>query len=129
MKQTLLKLFLIAILIVSATSIQTAYAQSATDKSPTKEQVVPESYVLSSAYPNPFNPTTSFRLTVRDKQQVKVELYNVLGQPVQQLFKGTMESGETRSFTIEAGDLPTGIYLYRVQGENFSAARQVTLLR
>lgn len=94
-----------------------------------KEQVVPQPFVLSAAYPNPFNPTTSFSLTVREKQSVKVEIYNMLGQPVKLLFKGSMESGETRTFTFDAGDLPTGIYLYRVQTNLFSAARQVTLLR
>lgn len=93
------------------------------------DQPKPEAFVLSAASPNPFNPTTTFRLTVSERQEVRVEIYNMLGQPVKRLFKGVMETGETRSFTFDAGSLPTGIYIYRVVGENFTAARQMTLLK
>ena len=89
----------------------------------------PRAYSLSAAYPNPFNPTTTFTLTVRDRQKVEVEVYNMLGQPVQDLYSGVMQAGESRSFTFEAGSLPSGIYFYRVTADNFTAARQVTLLK
>ena len=56
-------------------------------------------------------------------------MYNLLGTLVRHLYTGVMEAGEERSFTFEAGELPSGIYLYRVQGETFTAARQVTLLK
>lgn len=89
----------------------------------------PRTYVLTPAYPNPFNPTTSFSLTVQQRQQVAVEVYNMLGQPVRELFRGMMQVGETRTFHFDAGDLPTGIYFYRVTGESFRVARQITLIR
>ena len=89
----------------------------------------PDGYVLSSAYPNPFNPATSFSLTVKERQEVTVEVFNLLGNRVKRLFEGTMESGETRTFTFNADDLPSGIYLYRARGEKFTAARQMTLMK
>lgn len=89
----------------------------------------PDGFVLSSAYPNPFNPQTSFTLRVEERQDVKVEVFNLLGRPVKILFEGTMDADETRTFTFEAGDLPSGIYLYRVRGEEFTATRQMTLLK
>lgn len=89
----------------------------------------PKSYVLSAAYPNPFNPTTTFTLAVRERQKVHISVYNMLGQPVAELFDGILQAGETHSFTIEADDLPSGIYFYRVVGEKFTAARQVTLIK
>ncbi|MEX0746552.1 MAG: T9SS type A sorting domain-containing protein [Rhodothermales bacterium] len=95
--------------------------ENATDK--------PDGYVLSSAYPNPFNPSTSFSLTVKERQEVTVEVFNLLGNRVKRLFEGTMESGETRTFTFNADDLPSGIYLYRARGEKFTAARQVTFMK
>ena len=85
--------------------------------------------MLSPAYPNPFNPQTSFSLEVDERQEVKVEVFNLLGRSVKVLFEGTMEANDTRTFTFDAGDLPSGIYLYRVQGENFTATRQMTLLK
>lgn len=89
----------------------------------------PEGFVLSAAYPNPFNPTTSFSLTIEERQEVTVEIFNVLGISVKHLFSGTMDEDETRTFTFEADDLPSGIYLYRVTGESFTATRQMTLMK
>lgn len=89
----------------------------------------PDNFVLSAAYPNPFNPQTTFSLGVEERQDVKVEVFNLLGRSVKVLFEGTMDADETRTFTFDAGDLPSGIYLYRVRGENFTATRQMTLLK
>jgi hypothetical protein len=89
----------------------------------------PGTYVLSPAYPNPFNPQTQVSLTVDRAQRVQVEVFNMLGQRVRLVYSGSMGSRETRTFTFDAGDLPTGIYLFRVNGETFNATRQVTLVR
>lgn len=89
----------------------------------------PDGFVLSAAYPNPFNPRTSFSLTTERRQEVTVEIFNILGISVKRLFSGTMEANETRTFTFEADDLPSGVYLYRVSGESFTATRQMTLLK
>ena len=93
------------------------------------EAEAPQDGVLSAAYPNPFNPTTSFTLTVNEAQMVTIEVFNVLGQRVRVLFEGDLEPHIAHSFTFEAGDLPTGIYLYRAEGRTFNATRRVTLLR
>lgn len=90
---------------------------------------LPADFRLTAPYPNPFNPTTTLSLTVEQGQDVRVEVYNLLGQPVQRLYEGALEADETRTFTFEAGDLPSGIYLFRIEGETFVAARQVTLLK
>lgn len=89
----------------------------------------PTGYVLSAAYPNPFNPSTTFSLTVDERQHVSVEVFNMLGQRVRMLFEGVMDEGETRTFQFVADDLPSGIYLYRVTGQEFVATRNVTLLK
>lgn len=89
----------------------------------------PAAYTLSAAYPNPFNPTTTFSLSVRERQQVRVWVHNMLGQPVAELYQGTMQAGETRTFTFNAESLPSGIYFYRVTGERFTSARQITLIK
>jgi hypothetical protein len=86
-------------------------------------------YTLSAAYPNPFRTRTQFDLRVKQTQRVSVEVYNILGQRVRTLYEGLMRNGDARTFTIEARGLPSGLYLYRVRGEHFTAARRVTLVQ
>jgi hypothetical protein len=88
-----------------------------------------EPYTLSAAYPNPFRARTRFDLRVKKSQRVSVEVYNLLGQRVRTLFEGRLRADSKRTFTFEAGSLPSGLYLYRIEGETFTAARRVTLVR
>ena len=125
MRHTIRILLLIAFLCLPMGWPQPAAAKAAV----VEEADQPQTYTLSAAYPNPFNPRTSFSLTVREAQNVRVEVFNLLGLPVKMLYTGPMDAGETRTFTFDAGDLPSGIYLYRVQGKSFTATRQVTLLK
>ncbi len=84
---------------------------------------------LSAASPNPFTSSTSFSVSVARSQRVTVELYNLLGQRVATLLDEQVAAGAPRMLTLDAGTLPAGLYVYRVQGETFAASRQVTLLR
>lgn len=123
MTRTLLLLLLGALVLGPAQ----APSSHAADVGERREQ--PDEFTLSAAFPNPFNPQTSFSLTVEDRQEVTVEVFNLLGVRVRELFSGTMQSGQPREFTFVADDLPSGIYLYRVQGETFVATRQMMLLK
>ena len=89
----------------------------------------PESYQLTSAYPNPFNPQTQFTLTLGTTQHVDVDVYNVLGQPVVGLFNGILAGQQQHAFRLDAGELPSGIYLIQVRGEHFAETQQVILLK
>lgn len=124
MRQTILLLLLVTL----ALGLPSAVPAMANDDG-TAAVDGPDGFTLSAAYPNPFNPRTSFSLTVEERQEVMVKVYNLLGVEVEQLFDGVMDEGETRTFTFTAGDLPSGIYLYRVQGETFTSTRQMTLLK
>ncbi|HEX7070734.1 MAG TPA: T9SS type A sorting domain-containing protein [Rhodothermales bacterium] len=119
----------IAVMLLCLSTAVVARAAAFDAELDVRAQDQPRSYTLSAAYPNPFNPTTTFSLVVRERQHVRVSVYNLLGQPVTELFDGVMLAGETRTFTFDAGNLPSGIYLYRVTGETFTAARQMTLIK
>lgn len=94
-----------------------------------EENVQPGVREVSAAYPNPFARSTQFDLTLDAAQNVSIGVYNVLGQRVATLHEGTLAGGTTHTFRFEAGDLPGGVYLYRVNGETFSQTRQITLVR
>ncbi len=84
---------------------------------------------LSAAYPNPFNPATTFSLAVGQAQAVRVAVYDVLGRQVALVWQGTLEADVSRAFVWEAGDYPSGLYFIRVTGERFAETRQVTLVK
>ena len=89
----------------------------------------PGTHLISSAYPNPFNPQSQFTLAVAQDQVVTAELFNTLGQRVAVLFSGTVEANQAQLVTIEGAGLASGMYVVRINGERFSDALSVTLLK
>ncbi len=89
----------------------------------------PNGFHLTEAYPNPFNPSSRFTLTLSRDQNVRVELFTVLGERVSVLQSGLLVGNEQHSITIDGTGLPSGVYLYRVQGETFSETRSVALMK
>lgn len=90
---------------------------------------LPDSYVLSSAYPNPFNPQAQFNLTLERSQFVRIGLYDALGRQVERLYEGTLAAQIQHTFRIGSQSLPSGSYFYRVTGDDFSETRGVVLLK
>ncbi len=90
---------------------------------------LPDSYVLSGAYPNPFNPQAQFNLTLEHSQSVRIDVFDVLGRHVDQLHEGTLAAQVQHTFRIDGQNLSSGTYLYRVMGENFAETRSIVLLK
>ncbi len=90
---------------------------------------VPQGIFLSEAYPNPFNPSTTFTVILSTDQQVRVEAFDVFGRSQAVLFEGALAAQKGHVISFRAGSLPSGLYLLRVSGEQFSATRSVTLLK
>ena len=86
-------------------------------------------YRLGAAYPNPFNPSTTFTLAVRRTQHVEVGVYDVVGRRVAVLHAGVLAAQQAHRFVWEAGTAASGLYFVRAQGEDFVAVQRVTLLR
>jgi len=76
-----------------------------------------------TAYPNPFNPQTTFKITLPELKNVTLEVYNMLGQKVQTLTNGKLEAGE-HNFQFNGTNLATGTYIYRlVAGEKIQSGK------
>ncbi|HCR48791.1 MAG TPA: hypothetical protein DIW24_04115, partial [Bacteroidetes bacterium] len=86
-------------------------------------------YFLSAAYPNPFNPQTTFTLTVGRTQTVQVEVYDAVGRRVGVLHRGELGANEAHAFRIAAQGLSSGTYFIRATGEEFSGIQKVMLLK
>ena len=89
----------------------------------------PEKFVLGSAYPNPFNPSTSVTLSVKQTQDVEVGLFDLLGRRVVDVYSGQVEANATREFRIDGSGLTTGLYLIRATGQFDSRSSTVLLVK
>ncbi len=90
---------------------------------------VPGRFFLSDVYPNPLNPQARFTLAVPRTQAVNASLYDLAGRRVRLLFDGVMAAGEARTFVVDGAGLPSGVYVLRVLGETFAAARAMVVLK
>ena len=94
---------------------------------------MPTAFALGANYPNPFNPATTIPLSVpADAEDVELAIYNVLGQPVRQVWAGPLAAGEHRlgwdGRDGRGQSVAAGVYLYRLQvGEQTRLRKMVKL--
>ncbi len=89
---------------------------------------VPQKYSLEANYPNPFNPTTNIRLSLPEAGFVKLEVFDILGKEVKSLISKNMEAG-VYNINFNATNLKSGIYVYKLQTDNFVQVRKMMLLK
>jgi hypothetical protein len=89
---------------------------------------LPKSFTLEQNYPNPFNPTTLISYQLPVASDVKLDIYDVLGRNVMSLVNGRQEAG-SYTFTLNASNLATGIYFYRLQAGNFVSTKKMMLVK
>lgn len=81
-------------------------------------------FTLSSNYPNPFNPITSIRYNLKTDSEVTITIYDLLGNVINKLFKGTQNAGSKKinwNATNNAGDqVSSGVYIYKIETNNSS---------
>ncbi len=85
-------------------------------------------YTLYQNYPNPFNPVTTIRFQVPVTEKVELKVYDMLGREVMTLFNKVAPAGIV-DVDFNAGNLASGIYIYRIKAGDFIAAKKLMLLK
>ncbi len=85
-------------------------------------------YSLNQNYPNPFNPSTTISFTLPRNSYVSLKVFNLLGEEVASLVAGEMNPG-SHSVVWNAADMPSGIYMYRLQTESFTEIKKMILIK
>ncbi len=89
---------------------------------------LPSVFTLEQNYPNPFNPVTMIEFALPKSSDVKLEVFNVLGQLVETLVDKPMPAGK-HSIEFDAGAKPSGVYFYRLTHQYGSLTRKMVLLK
>ena len=90
---------------------------------------MPAKFSLSQNYPNPFNPSTKIRYMLKDESQVRLVVYNLLGETIKELVNNKIAAGN-HEYTFNSDGLPSGTYIYRLEANNeFISAKKMVLLK
>jgi hypothetical protein len=89
---------------------------------------IPQSFVLQSNYPNPFNPVTTIPFDLPEANFTTLSIYNSLGQEVATLVNRELEAGRYQA-EFDAGSLPSGVYFYRLTAGKFAAVKRMLLIK
>ena len=98
----------------------------------TDQTVLPSSFALSQNAPNPFNPATSFTLSLPEPSDYQVNIYNITGQLVR-MFSGHLEAGDHVVLwdgrNSSGTRVASGVYFYSAEAGSFTATRRMILLK
>ncbi|MCH8121572.1 MAG: choice-of-anchor B family protein [Bacteroidetes bacterium] len=90
------------------------------------DEVTPTKFVVSDAYPNPFNDRLTITVGIPSTQRIRVAIYDVLGREVRSVYSGLVSGGAEHRLAADIDDLPAGPYYYRVIGEDFTVSKPIT---
>lgn len=88
----------------------------------------PESFMLYSNYPNPFNPTTKIRYAIANTAFTSLKVYSLLGEEVESLINEEKTPG-VYEVNFDAANLTSGTYLYKLQAGNFIETKKMIVLK
>jgi len=87
-----------------------------------------DDYKLYQNYPNPFNPSTKISFKINKEGFVSLSVFNLVGQEVSGLVYENKKPG-VYEVEFDAQDLPSGIYLYKLQINGYVSVKRMTLIR
>ena len=88
----------------------------------------PSKFSLSQNYPNPFNPSTTINFSLAKSENVRIIIYNQLGQMVKELVNKNYSAGN-HQVHFDGASLSSGIYFYKIISGNFSQTKKMILLK
>jgi hypothetical protein len=92
-------------------------------------ELLPTVYALEQNYPNPFNPSTVIEFSLpEDVSNVKLSIYNSLGEKVAELVNTSLQAGKYQ-YQWNAQDVATGMYIYELRTNKFVSVKKMLLLK
>ena len=92
------------------------------------EEEIPKSYSLKQNYPNPFNPSTTIGFSLPKASHVEISIYNLLGEKVAEVLNDFLNPGNY-DYLVKLSTLSSGIYIYKIQADDFIQSKKMMLLK
>ena len=89
---------------------------------------LPTEFDLKQNYPNPFNPSTTINFSIPETGKYSMKIYNILGQEVAILFNREFKPG-VHNVAFSASGFASGIYFYRLTGNNVNITKKMVLMK
>lgn len=98
------------------------------------KSVIPRDYALGNIFPNPFNPSTTVPVSVPYPSEVKLTVYNILGQEIDVIYRGKLDAGQHwfiwNTKTVTGTQLSSGVYIIQLKTtDGFRSAKKILLMR
>ncbi|MEJ2628732.1 MAG: FlgD immunoglobulin-like domain containing protein, partial [bacterium] len=97
------------------------------------QEILPNNFALLQNHPNPFNPETSITYALPKAAQVKITVYNLMGQPVRTLVNTKVSAGTHEVIWNAKNDsgqpVPTGMYIYLLKCDAYTKMRKMLLMK
>jgi len=90
--------------------------------------VIPDEFVLHSAFPNPFNPITTITFELKHPGNISLVVYDVLGREVSRLHQGWLQAGFHKT-TFDGSQISGGIYFVNMTAGNFQQTQKIVLMK
>ncbi len=87
-----------------------------------------EDFLLRQNFPNPFNSVTKISFTIPFKSMVKLKIYDLVGREIDTILSNELMKGNYTCFW-NSNNLPSGIYIYQLQADNFIDTKKMVLLK
>jgi hypothetical protein len=88
----------------------------------------PAVFTLEQNYPNPFNPSTKIRFSIPTETDVRLNVYNTLGQEVAEIVNSRLKEGY-HEVNFDAVSLTSGIYFYRLEADKFVDVKKMIIIK
>jgi len=89
----------------------------------------PLQFSLSQNYPNPFNPKTAIGFSLLAVSNVTLKVYDILGKEVATLIHSRLMDAGKHEVNFDAGNVPSGIYYYRLTAGKFTETKKFVVVR
>lgn len=90
---------------------------------------IPSKFVLEQNYPNPFNPSTTIKFGFDKTTKASLKVYDILGNEVAELFNETTDAGRIYEVPFNAAGFSSGVYYYKLSGDNKTEVKKMLLLK